>query len=173
MATRWLYTADQLTDAVRQSTSIRQVLTRLGLSNQGGGAYATVRRRIEELGLDTTHFDGRGWNRGARYRPPRPATPLSELLSYPSPVTNFGRLKSRLIRDGLLRNVCSVCGAPPVWRDQPLVLRLDHINGIRNDNRLQNLRLVCPNCDSQLPTFAGRNRRRAPRAPAPPEDGSA
>lgn len=53
---------------------------------------------------------------------------------------------------------CSICGMPDEWNDQPLVFVLDHIDGNSNNNWRDNLRCVCPNCDSQLPTFAGRNR---------------
>ena len=54
---------------------------------------------------------------------------------------------------------CAICGIGPVWCDQPLVLQLDHINGVNNDNRIENLCYLCPNCHSQTPTFAGRNSR--------------
>jgi hypothetical protein len=67
-----------------------------------------------------------------------------------------GNIKRRLLKEGLLDNKCARCGIQPEWNGEPLVLRLDHINGVNNDNRIGNLRLVCPNCDSQLPTFSGR-----------------
>jgi hypothetical protein len=154
----WRYTPDQLTAAVRDSRSYRQVLAKLELSTQGGGAYATLRRRIAELRLDTSHFTGRGWNTGNTAGTLRSgAIPLDDLLVRQSPCTNTGRLKQRLVGNGMLENRCRVCGLEPSWQGKPLVLRLDHVNGKRDDNRLENLRMVCPNCDSQLPTFAGRN----------------
>lgn len=54
---------------------------------------------------------------------------------------------------------CAICRLPTEWNGKPLTLRLDHINGIHNDNRLENLRWVCPNCDSQLDTYCGRNQK--------------
>lgn len=71
---------------------------------------------------------------------------------------NRGNLKRKLIKFNFLENKCSICGLLPFWNNKELVLILDHINGINNDNRLKNLRLVCPNCDSQLDTFTGKNK---------------
>jgi Zn finger protein HypA/HybF involved in hydrogenase expression len=69
-------------------------------------------------------------------------------------------LKRRLIKEGLLVNRCSECDSLPEWRGKPLTMVLDHRNGDNTDNRLENLRLLCPNCNSQQATFAGRNRGR-------------
>jgi hypothetical protein len=158
---QWRYTQDELRRAVHESRSVRQVLSRLGLSTSGGGAYATVQKRMCELGLDTTHFTGRGWNAGNKSGALRSfAIPLDVVLVVDSPCTNLQRLKSRLVAAHLLEVKCAICGLGPIWNAAPLVLRMDHINGVRTDNRLENLRLVCPNCDSQLPTFAGRNSKR-------------
>jgi DNA-binding CsgD family transcriptional regulator len=74
---------------------------------------------------------------------------------------NRGYLKQRLIQADLKQNCCEDCGLV-TWRDKPLSLSLHHVNGVRDDNRLENLRLLCPNCHSQTPNFAGRLRRAAP-----------
>lgn len=66
-------------------------------------------------------------------------------------------LKKRLVQESLLDYVCAECGLDPEWNGKKLVLALDHINGTNNDNRLSNLRFLCPNCHSQTDTFAGRN----------------
>ena len=73
-----------------------------------------------------------------------------------STYSRFG-LKRRLIGEGVLVDQCSMCGLPPEWHGNKLVMILDHINGVRDDNRRENLRLVCPNCASTLPTHCGRN----------------
>jgi Zn finger protein HypA/HybF involved in hydrogenase expression len=84
---------------------------------------------------------------------------LEELLTENSNV-NRANLKARLIRDGLIENKCAICSLPPIWNNKPLSLTLDHINGISDDNRLHNLRLLCPNCHSQTETFAGKRHRK-------------
>ena len=68
-------------------------------------------------------------------------------------------MKSRLIKEEILEYKCALCGNTGEWQGQSLTLQLDHINGINNDNRLKNLRLLCPNCHSQTKTFSGRNKR--------------
>lgn len=73
------------------------------------------------------------------------------------------RLKERIIKQELIPYECSVCGMPPEWQGKPMSFVLDHINGINNDNRLENLRFVCHNCDSQLPTYKSRNIRKVDR----------
>ena len=95
---------------------------------------------------------------GRRNRGNRPRVPLEDVLVEGS---NYNRyyLKRRLIQAGLVDNVCAVCKCQPEWRGKPLLLVLDHINGVRDDNRIENIRLLCPNCDSQSPTYCGRNKK--------------
>ena len=85
---------------------------------------------------------------------PRPrGMPLPDLLSR---AINRYNLKARLIRAGILENRCEQCGINE-WRDAPLSCHLDHINGVKNDHRLENLRMLCPNCHSQTATYGGKN----------------
>ena len=71
------------------------------------------------------------------------------------------RLKERIIKQNLLEWECSICGMLPEWNGKKLMLVLDHINGVNNDNRIENLRFVCPNCNSQLPTHCAKNIKHA------------
>ena len=66
-------------------------------------------------------------------------------------------VKRHVINRELIANQCAICGIPPLWQGEPMSLVLDHINGVNNDNRLENLRLICNNCDSQLPTYKKKN----------------
>lgn len=67
--------------------------------------------------------------------------------------------KLKLLRDGILENRCETCGISE-WRGKPLAIQIDHINGISDDWRIENLRMLCPNCHSQTHTFGGRNAKR-------------
>jgi hypothetical protein len=93
------------------------------------------------------------------------AAPLAEWLTPGRRVTRF-HLKNRLLDAGLKENRCERCGIVD-WEGEPLVMALHHVNGINDDNRLENLQLLCPNCHSQTENFAGRNARtRGDQAPA-------
>ena len=156
------YTPDQLKDAVAVSKSIRQTLLALGIRGEGGN-YKTVRRDIETLGIDTTHFTGSGWRIGVT-QPITPPRPLGEVLVKDS-TCSTSYVRKRLLRESLIEQRCQLCGISE-WMGKSLTIELDHINGVHNDNRLENLRMLCPNCHSQTRTYRGRNRRR-PQSPLP------
>lgn len=82
---------------------------------------------------------------------------LSKILVSNSSYKNMTRLKLRLQKELGLEYRCDNCKISE-WLDKPISLQLDHINGINNDHRLENLRLLCPNCHSQTETFAGKNK---------------
>jgi hypothetical protein len=147
------YTNQEFADAVAVSRSMRQALCLLGVSPHGGN-YETARRRIIELRLDTSHFVSQGWRRGSN-KPVLPAIPLDQLL-VEGRLTQTVKLKQGLIDAGFLKAGCEMCRGRR-WNGSAIPLELDHVNGRRDDNRLCNLRLLCPNCHAQTPTYRGRN----------------
>lgn len=153
---RW--TDDELRAAVRMERSYAGVLRKLGLVAAGGN-YDSVRSAIRQLGLDTSHFRGQAWNRGGVKRPRMAAIPLEEVL-VAGRSTSSHMLKRRLIRAGIKLAKCELCGWAERAPDGRLPLELDHINGNRADNRLENLRVLCPNCHALQPTHRGLNQAR-------------
>tara|TARA_Y100000114_G_scaffold60183_1_gene55161 strand:- start:1156 stop:1518 length:363 start_codon:yes stop_codon:yes gene_type:complete len=83
--------------------------------------------------------------------------PNEKLFVKNSSYKNYTHLKNRIIKENLIPYECAFCGNEGEWKKKNLSLVLDHINGVKKDNRLENLRFVCPNCDSQLPTFKSKN----------------
>ena len=156
MARKRTYTNKQFINAVKETCSIAQLLKKIGLSPSGGN-YLEAKKRILKLGLDNSHFKGQKWALGSHHKRNK-AFPLEQVMVKNSA---YGRcsLKKRLLEKGIIKNECSNCGQKGVWDNKKLIMVLDHINGINNDHRLENLRMLCPNCNSQQETFAGRNRK--------------
>ncbi len=139
-------------DAVKSSSTQTEVLAKFGLCNRGNN-YRTLMRRIRELGIDTSHFLAQNAN-ALKKR----TIPLEAVLIQNSQYSNTWRLKRRLLKEQLIENVCSLCGLTPYWNGRELALQLDHINGNHLDNRIENIRILCPNCHSQTDTFAGKSK---------------
>lgn len=149
------WTVDQLKTAVKTCGSIRQVLNALGL-REAGGNYTQVKRYIKLHNIDISHFHGRAWSKGLK-KPFNPRIPLDKILVKNSSYQTY-KLKKRLIRAKLKPVNCEECGWAGVSKDGRIPLELDHINGDSSDHRLENLRILCPNCHSLKPTHRGLNR---------------
>lgn len=146
----------RLQEAVFSSISISQVLTKLGLKPAGNN-YQQFHYYINQYGIDTSHFTGQGWHKGVRI-PRTPMYALSELLVKDS-YTTIHNLKRRLFSEGLKTPECEECGWKEKSEDGRIPIELDHINGDHLDNRIENLRILCPNCHSLKPTHRGSNIR--------------
>jgi hypothetical protein len=146
------YSPELLLQAVKSSTSIRQVLQRLSLK-EAGGNYLTIKQKIEELKIDTSHFTGRGWNRNLSFRP-NPEKPLIEILVKNSTYQSH-KLRKRLLRENIFESKCHRCNLRE-WQGSPIPLELEHIDGDRSNNQLENLTLLCPNCHALTKTWRRR-----------------
>lgn len=140
---------ETLTTAVSMSRSCAHALRILGRSYVGSN-YRFLKRNIRRLNLNTSHWKTHGVN--------KPRILLNNVLIENSPYHLDASKRKRILRDKLLINICALCNMDPVWNGKPLTLRLDHINGKNKDHRIENLRFVCPNCDSQLPTYCSKNK---------------
>ena len=145
------WTDDDLRVAVASNATMAGTLRQLNLSRSPGN-YKALYDRIRMLGIDRDHFTGK--SHGTAIRPNKKL--LSELLVVDGTETS-SKLRVKLLKAGLLREECYECGMGPVWQGKPITLQLDHINGTPSDNRLENLRILCPNCHTQTKNFTGKN----------------
>lgn len=120
-----------------------------------GKPFTTFKRLAIKAGLYTPNQGGKGTEKSSASK-----IPLVDILKGHYPTYQTGKLKKRLIEEGLKENCCECCGLGLMWNGKPITLELDHINGISTDHREENLRLLCPNCHSQTDTFRGRNIKR-------------
>lgn len=159
------YTHEVLSAAVAASTSMAGVLRHLGL-RQNGGSHAHLRRRIDQLGIDTSHFLGQAHARGMISTHRRSAAEV--LIERPQSAKRAAPpvLTRALLEIGRLYT-CAACSLGDAWNGQSITLHVDHIDGRFWDSRADNLRFLCPNCHSQTGTYAGRNRSAVSAADEP------
>ena len=137
---------EEFKELVKSSSSMSEVITKLGYKDRTSmHARKLFKQRVDELAIPLKHFNQTTYK-------------LDEVLTKDSPISN-STLKLRLVNEHLIDDSqCAICKMKTNWNGKPIVLQLDHINGNNKDNSLSNLRLICPNCHSQTPTFAGRNK---------------
>ena len=149
---RW--TEEQLKTAAKRSTSVRQVLHLLGLK-EAGGNYSQIKKYVDFYKVNISHFTGPGWSKGMKGIG-KPRIPMEKILVKNSTYQSY-KLKKRLFAVNLKQPKCEECGWAQRNSDGYLPLELDHINGDHMDNRLENLRVLCPNCHSLKANHRGRN----------------
>ena len=146
------YTKEDVIVAVAKSKSIAGVLRQLNLRPVGGN-YKTIHHLIKEYGLDTSHFTGQGWNVGLGFNPKKTLAD-SEVFVKDSNYRCSWRLRERYRKvTGI--NYCEGCLLGE-WQGKPIPLEIHHVNGNNTDNRLENLRLLCPNCHALTSNYRGR-----------------
>jgi hypothetical protein len=150
------FTRSEFADAVGASRTMTEALRRLGL-RPAGGNFGTFRKYAQRWGISTAHFDPDAVAR-ENIRARRDPTPLAQILVEHSTYSR-GHLKQRLLADGIKQRRCEFCGQGEHWRGRRMALILDHVNGVGDDNRLENLRILCPNCAATLDTHCARKNR--------------
>lgn len=147
------FTKEQLEEAVTDSFSIRQVCLKLGRDYR---AFPTIKSYIQKYGIDMTHFLGqRATTRKSKLRDISTILVENSQYSTGRPYST-NAIKGILIRRNLKEEKCEICGMTH-WMGKDIPLEAHHINGINNDNRIENLQLLCPNCHAQTDNYKGAN----------------
>lgn len=149
------YEKANLEEFVKKSKSIADVCRFIGIGTKGNN-FKTVKKYINLYQIDISHFETK--EEQIKKLHLQIKIPLENILVENSTYTNNFYLKKRLLTEGIKKNICEICGLKNIWNGLELNMQLDHKNGINNDNRLDNLRFLCPNCHSQTETFCGKNK---------------
>ena len=135
------YSKEELEQIVGQSSSLKEVVLKLGYSTSSGNNQ-TVISRLEQYGIDYSHFTS-----------PKTLVKRQENNVFiENSTASQATLRRWYLKGEYTPYVCSICGQEPLWCGKELTLILDHINGKNHDDRIENLRWVCPNCNQQLDT---------------------
>jgi hypothetical protein len=147
---------EQLREAITVSRSWAETLRRLGYRTAGGN-WRTLKKYAALWNISTKHFDPDAVC-AETLRRASTAQPLDEILVERSTYSRE-HLKRRLFAEGLKQRRCELCGQGQLWHGKRMALILDHVNGIPNDNRIENLRIACPNCAATFDTHCARKNR--------------
>lgn len=151
----WQLDRGELDLLVAKSKTFSEILKHFGLKNIGGNVN-TLKKRLAFEQINHSHIpSGRGSNKNRPKGGPK-YIDISEILVKDSPYPRC-TVRRRLINENIIPYECAICEQKSFWNNKKLPLILDHINGKNDDHRLENLRFLCPNCNSQTATFCGRN----------------
>jgi 5-methylcytosine-specific restriction endonuclease McrA len=150
----WKISDGDFQNLLDSSTSYSDILRKLNFDTKTGGAYKTLKSRISENNFNTDILNINRKNYYKEYSKQNKIEINDALTEH----SNYARssLKRRLISENIIEYKCSLCSIIDAWNGNPISLQLDHINGINNDNRLENLRFLCPNCHSQTDTYSAK-----------------
>lgn len=151
--------SEDFSTIVANCDSYAEILRELGYLSQTGALYRCLKSRIEKENLNVEHINKT--NKGRIFEKRRlTKEEFLEKLPFKNKIYRDDRAK--LIKFEIIESSkCSLCGQGREWNQKPLVLQIDHINGINSDNRIENLRFLCPNCHSQTETFGTKNLKKA------------
>lgn len=150
-------TEEEYRNAAKNAFSFAGMCRNLGLGPFGAN-YRRVHKAVEKYSIDISHFTGQGWNVGHIFNPTSKVKQnIDDILVENSTYDNSNNLRLRLLNEGLKEHRCERCKNTE-WEGEPIPLQLHHVNGIRNDNRIENLQLLCPNCHALTDNYCGKNK---------------
>lgn len=138
---------DEIREAISKSSSMAAAAASLGVH------FVTFKRYAQKFDLYKPNQGNKGTS-----KPTNSGYTLEDIFAGTHPEYNTFKLKIRLLREGILENKCLICGITS-WNDKEINCELDHIDGNKYNHALENLRILCPNCHSQTPTFRSKKRK--------------
>lgn len=135
-------------DIVKNSKTYTECIIKIGLSPRCSGNFQTLKKYIKIYNIDISHFVGGNFKNG---NIPKTKKELTEYLKKDTFVST-STIKERLYKEGIKKRECEMCGQDENWKEKKISLILDHISGDKYDNRIENLQIVCPNCNATLST---------------------
>jgi 5-methylcytosine-specific restriction endonuclease McrA len=151
------FSKEQLLEIITNSHSAAEACRKLGLAHKSGST-TRLRKYLNHLNIDFSHWTGQLWSKGKTILTDERVSKkrkIEEMFVENSEAPR-SHIRNLILKNNLLEYKCSICCMLPTWNNKELVFHLDHINGIRNDHRLENLRWLCPNCHSQTDTYCGK-----------------
>jgi len=153
-AAKYDYSYENLSKICAESFSYRECLLKLGCDAAAGGHYQSIKNKIAEHNIDISHFTHKAWSKGKTVGNKRP---LSDYLANKKNILPF-KLKQRLLKDEIFEYQCMKCQGTE-WMGKPIPLELHHIDGNNQNNSLNNLQLLCPNCHALTDNYRGKNKK--------------
>jgi 5-methylcytosine-specific restriction endonuclease McrA len=152
------FSREEIVDIVKNTNSSAAACRKLGYSVKSASCTTRLRKYLNNLNIDFSHWTGQLWSKGKTLLTDERVSKkrkIEEMFVENSEVPR-SYIRNLILKNNLLEYKCKLCNILPFWNNQELVFHLDHINGIRNDHRLENLRWLCPNCHSQTDTYCGK-----------------
>ncbi len=160
------YTKDLLTDLVKKSKNMSQVLRELGL-NPKGGSFSFIKNKIKTFGIDISHFEPSSFliEAGKIASDKKKITKEVFIETYlvDGKEAKTAKIKERLFLFGLKENKCEKCPNEGEWQGEKLTLQMHHLNGDNKNNKIENLQILCPNCHSQTENWGKSSGNKKPK----------
>lgn len=150
------FTRQEIEQFVKESFSYAQLTKKIGYNERSGSSNIQIKEMIEQLDLDISHFKGQGWALGEKLDSKR-YIPFEEYIKGDSVQTN--KLRRKLLKEGLKEYRCECC-QNTIWNNQPIPLEVHHKDGNKDNNELDNLKLLCPNCHALTDNYRGKNTKK-------------